>query len=164
MPAPRVFWLSAAVSLLVLAASVSYFLLVVLPKEQRHRDELSSELADKQARDKQALDCADQARRTAQDMGRYNTGFGSGPPPVVTGESNHYNRKLGKCVVDVQTVDKNGTAEFVLDAYEQSNMVWCITRFTPKEALPMHRTCMDSQNKNIEPSEADRQIDGLLRE
>ena len=95
-------------------------------------------------------------------MGKYATGFG--PPSNVTGESNHYNRRLGKCIVDVQTVDKNGTAEFVLDAYEQSSIVWCTTRFAPEEAPPMQRTCMDSQNKRIDPSDADKQIDGLLRE
>ena len=79
-------------------------------------------------------------------MGKYATGFG--PPPNVTGESNHYNRRLGKCIVDVQTVDKNGTAEFVLDAYEQSDIMWCLTRFTPKEIPAMKRTCMDSQNED----------------
>ena len=146
---PRIFWLSASLSLLVVAASSSYLLLAVLPAAQRHRDELDSELATKQARDKQTIECADQARRTAQDMGKYSSGFG--PPPAVSGESNHYNRKLGKCIVNVQTVDKNGTAEFVLDAYEQSDIMWCLTRFTPKEIPAMKRTCMDSQNKRIDP-------------
>jgi hypothetical protein len=162
MSAPRIFWLSATVSLLALAASISYFLLAVLPAAQRHRDELSSELASKQAREKQAIECAEQGRRTAQDMGKYPSGFG--PPPTVSGESNHYNRKLSKCIVDVQTADKNGTAEFLLDAYEQSSIMWCMTSFTPKKTPPMQRTCMDSQNKRIEPSEADKQIDALLRD
>jgi hypothetical protein len=94
--------------------------------------------------------------------GKYSSGFG--PAPAVSGESNHYNRKLGKCIVDVQTFDKNSTAEFVLDAYEQSNIVWCMTRFTPKETPPMQRTCMDSQTHRIDPSEADKQIDALLHE
>lgn len=84
--------------------------------------------------------------------------------PSVSGSSNHYNKKLGKCIVDVQTVDKNGTAEFVLDAYEQSDIIWCNTRFTPKQATPMQRTCMDHQNKHIDPTEADKQIDALLKE
>ena len=54
-------------------------------------------------------------------MGKYSSGFG--PPPNITGVSNHHNRKLNKCIVDVQTVDKNGTVEFVNDAYEQSNIL-----------------------------------------
>jgi len=133
-----------------------------LPATQRHRDELGAELATKEARNKQAIDCAEQARHTAEDIGKYSTGFG--PPPAISGSTNHYNRKLGKCIVDVQTVDKNSTAEFVLDAYEQSNIVWCMTRFTPKESPPMQRTCMDSQTKRIDSSEADKQIEALLHE
>ena len=162
MPPPRVFWLSASVALLAIAGSVSYLLLVVTPATQRHRDELTLELAAKQAADKRTIDCAEQARRTADDIGRYSSGFG--PPPTVTGSSNHYNLKLGKCIVDVQTVDKNSTTEFVLDAYEQSNILWCMTRFAPKESSPMQRTCMDSQNQRIDPAEADKRIDVLLRE
>jgi hypothetical protein len=161
MSAPRVFWLSASAALLAIAGSVSYFLLVALPATQKHRDEQSAQLATTQARDKQVLDCAEQARRAAQDMGKYSTGFG--PPPAVTGSINHYNRKLGKCIVDVHTVDKNSTAEFVLDAYEQSDIVWCLTRFTPKALPPMQRTCM-AQNKRIDPSDADKQIEALLHE
>lgn len=162
MPPSRVFWLSASVALLATAVSISYFLLLVVPATQRHRDELAAELASKQARDKQASDCAEQARHTTEDFGKYSSGFG--PAPTVSGSSNHYNRKLGKCIVDVQTVDKNSTVEFVLDAYEQSNIVWCMTRFTPKESPPMQRTCMDSQNKRIDASEADKQIDALLHD
>jgi hypothetical protein len=162
MAPPRLFWLSVSVALLAITASISYFLLVVLPATQRHRDELSAELATNKARDKQAIDCAEQARHAAEDIGKYSSGFG--PPPAVSGSSNHYNRKLDKCIVDVQTVDKNSTAEFVLDAYEQSNIVWCMTRFTPKESPPMQRTCMDSQNKRIDASEADKQIEALLHE
>jgi hypothetical protein len=162
MAAPRVFWISASVGLLVLAVSASYFLLVILPATQRHRDELAADVASKQAKVKQAADCAEQARRAGQDMGKYSSGFG--PPSNVSGVSNHYNQKLGKCIVDVQTVDKNGTAEFVMDAYEQSSILWCSTRFMPKAASPMQRICMDSQNKRIDPTAADKQIDELLRE
>jgi len=162
MPAPRLFWLSASVALLVVAASVVYFLLFALPAKQRYRDKLNEEVAAKQAREKQAIECAEQARRTTQDFGKYATGFG--PPPSVSGSSNHYNQKLGKCIVDVQTVDKNGIGEFVLDAYEQSDILWCNTRFTPKQTTPMQRVCMDHQNKRIDPAEADKQIDALLKE
>ena len=162
MPASRVFWLSASVALLVIGASVVYFLLVSLPATQRRRDELNDELAAKQARQKQSLECAEQARRTTQDFGKYATGFG--PPPSVSGSSNHYNQKLGKCIVDVQTVDKNGTAEFVLDAYEQSDIILCTTRFAPKQTPPMQRVCLDHENKRIEPEDADKQIEALLKE
>jgi hypothetical protein len=161
MAVPRFFWLFASVALLIVAASVSYFMLVILPTAQRHRDDLAAEIASKQAKDRQAIDCAEQARRTGEDMGRYSSGFG--PPSHISGVSNHYNRKLSKCIVDVQTVDKGGTAEFVLDAYEQSSILWCSTRFTPKAASAMQRICMDPQNKRVDPTEADKQIDALMR-
>lgn len=160
--APRVFWLSASVALLAIAGSFSYFLVVVLPASQRRRDEQTAQLAAAQAKDKQLSDCAEQARRATQDFAKYSTGFGA--PSAVTSAVNHYNRKLGKCIVDVHTVDKNSTAEFILDAYEQLDIVWCLTRFTPKALPPMQRTCMDPQNKRIDPAEADKQIDALLRE
>jgi hypothetical protein len=160
---PRVFWMSASVALLIVAASASYFLLVLLPATQRHRDELTAEIARKQAGEKQTLDCAEQARRAGQDMGKYSTGFG--PPSNITGVSNHYNHKLNKCIADVQTVDKNSTAEFVMDAYEQSSILWCMTRFVTKgPSRGMQRTCMDSKNNIVDPTEADKQIDALLRE
>jgi hypothetical protein len=162
MPPPRAFWLSASLALLLISSSVAYFFLVLLPGRERHRDELGADLATKQSIQKQVLECADQARLTTQDFGKYATGFG--PPPSVSGSSNHYNQKLGKCIVDLQTVDKNGTAEFVLDAYEQSDIIWCNTRFVSKQTPPMQRVCMDHQNKRIDPEEADKQIDALLRE
>jgi hypothetical protein len=162
MAVPRVFWMSASVALVVVAASASYFLLVTLPTAQRHRDELAAEIASKQAKDKQSTDCAEQARRTGEDMGKYSSGFGS--PSNISGVTNHYNRKLSKCIADVQTADKNGTVEYVLDAYEQSSILWCSIRFAPKTASPMQRICMDSQSKRIDPTEADKQIDALMRE
>lgn len=162
MPVQRAFWVSASVAILVVAASVSYYLVIALPKSQQHRDEVNAELAAKQAKEKQTTDCAEQARLAGGDMGKYSSGFG--PPSSVSGVSNHYNRKLGKCIVDVQTVDKNGTAEFVMDAYEQSSILWCSTRFAPKAASPMQRICMDSKNNRIDPTEADKQIDALMRE
>lgn len=160
---PRVFWMSASVALLIIAASASYFLLVILPAGQKRRDDLTAEIARKQAEQKQASDCAEQARRAGQDMGKYSSGFG--PPPNITGVSNHYNRKLNKCIVDVQTVDKNGTVEFVMDAYEQSNILWCMTQFVAQgPSKGMHRTCMGSENNAIDPTEAEKQIEALLRE
>jgi len=162
MSASRIFWFSASVALLVIAISAAYFLFVTLPAAERHRDDLTAEIARKQAIDKQVMDCAEQARHTGEDMGKYSSGFG--PPSNVSGVSNHYNRKLSKCIADVQTVDKNGTVEFVMDAYEQSSILWCSTRFVPKAATPMQRVCMDSKNNRIDPTEADKQIDALMRE
>jgi hypothetical protein len=141
---------------LIIAASTSYFVLVVTPAGQRHRDELAAEAAKQQANEKQIADCAEQARRAGQDMGKYSSGVG--PPSNVSGVSNHYNRKLSKCIVDVQTVEKNGTAEFVMDAYEQSNILWCYTRFAAKATSGTQRVCIDSKNNRLDPTEADKLI------
>jgi hypothetical protein len=162
MAVPRAFWVSASVALVLIAASGSYYLLAVLPAAERHRNELAAEIARKQANDKQAMDCAEESRLAGQDMSKYSSGFG--PPSNVSGVSNHYNHKLSKCIVDVQTVNKNSTAEFVMDAYEQSSILWCMTQFQPKASSPMQRTCMDSKNNRIDPTEADKQIDALMRD
>ena len=162
MAVPRVFWVSASVALVLLAVSGSYYLLAILPANERHRNELAAEVARRQANDKQLIDCAEQARLAGKDMSKYSSGFG--PPSNVSGVSNHYNHRLGKCIVDVQTVDKNGTAEFVMDAYEQSSILWCMTRFGPRSSSPLQRTCMDSTNNRVDPTEADRQIDALLHD
>lgn len=148
--------------LLAIAASLLYLLLVALPAAQRRRDDLDADLAATQARDKQVSDCAEQARRAAEDFGKHSSSFG--PPPAVTGESNHYNQKLGKCLVDVETMGNNNMTEFVLDAYEESNIIWCMTHFPSKSTELMKRTCMESQNKNVDPDEAERRIDVLMRE
>jgi hypothetical protein len=87
MSVPRVFWFCASVALLAIAISVSYFLFVTLPAAERHRDELTAEIARKQASDKQVTDCAEQARRAGVDMGKYTSG--SGPLSNVSGVSNH---------------------------------------------------------------------------
>ena len=161
MAAPRVFWFSASVAALVVAASASYYLLVILPSAQRRREDRAAEIASKEAKDKQAADCAEQARRTGQDMGKYST---FGPPLNVSGVTNHYNRKLSKCIADVETVNKDGTSEMVLDAYEQSSIFLCTITFVPKAVPPTRRMCLDSQGKSIDPDEAEKQIDALMRE
>ena len=160
MNVPRIFWLSASAALLIVAVSAAYLLLVALPRAEHSRDELAAEIAKKQVSDKWVTDCSEQSRRAGEDMGKYSSGFGT--PSSVSGVSNHYNRKLSKCIADVQTVDKNGTAEFVMDAFEQSTILWCSTRFPSKATSPYQRVCMDSKNNRIEPSEADKQIDALL--
>jgi hypothetical protein len=66
--------------------------------------------------------------------------------------------------VSMQTVDKNSTSESILDAYEQSSLFLCVTTFTPKAASPMRRTCLDAQSKPIDPTEADKQIESLMRD
>ena len=123
---------------------------------------MTAELSRKQASDKQVRDCAEQARRAGEDYSRYSSGLG---PSHISGISNHYNHKLNKCIVDVQTADANGRTEFVMDAYEQqSSILWCITTFVPTSASPMQRTCMDSKNNRVDPTEADTQIDALMRD
>jgi hypothetical protein len=158
MTTPRIFWLSASLAVVLVGLSAAYYLLVSLPAAQRHKDELAAEIANHQASEKQIADCAEQARRAGQDMGKYASGIG--PPSTVSGVINHYNRKLSKCIADVQTVDKGGTGEIVMDAYEQSSIFLCTTRFTPA----LRRMCLDAENKQIDPTEADKRIEALLHE
>lgn len=158
LSAPRVLWFSASAAVLIVALSAAYFLFVTLPAAQRHRDDLAAEIARKQVSDKQVMDCAEQSRRAGEDMGKYSSVFGL--PSHVSGVINHYNRKLSKCIVDVETVDKNGTVEYVMDAYQQSSILWCNIRFTPK----MGRVCMDAKSNRIDPTDADKQLDDPMRE
>ena len=160
MTVPRVFWVTISLALLLVALSAAHFFLVSLPAAQRRRDELAADNAKQQLTARQIADCAEQSRRAGADFSRYSSGAAFGLRESIAGVSNHFNRKLGKCIVDVQTVDKNGTSEYVMDAYEESSLLWCSNRLTPK----LQRTCMDSHNIQINPGEADRQIDALLRE
>lgn len=137
----------------MIAASASYYFLVVLPAAQKQRNQLAAEEAHK----KRVAECAEQARRAAHDMGNYSP---FGVRSSVSGVSNHYNEKLGKCIADIETTDKGGLVEYVMDAYEQSNILWCSTRFAPS----VKRICMDAHRKEIDPTEADKQIDTLMRE
>ena len=85
VPVPRFFCLSESAAVLIIAASTSYCLLVVTPAGQRHRDGLAAEAAKQLANEKQIADCAEQARRAGQDMGKYFSGVG--PPSNVSGVS-----------------------------------------------------------------------------
>ena len=75
MTPPRTLWTSASLSLLIVALSASYYFLHVLPAAERQRNEVALEEARQQARDKQMKDCAEEARRTGQDMGKLFLGF-----------------------------------------------------------------------------------------
>jgi len=127
-----------------------------MPAAQLHRDELAAEAAKQRAGEKQISDCAEQARLAGEDMGRHSSVLG--PPSRVAGVSNHYNRKLSKCIVDVQTAQTDGVTETLMDAYEQSYLLYCFT--TTKLGR-----CVDAlSNTSIDPAEADKRIDALLRE
>jgi hypothetical protein len=159
MNVPRVFWYSASGAILIVALSACYFFLVALPAGQRYRNDVSADIAKKEADYKQARDCAEQANRAAEDTGKYLTVLT--PEARVSGVTNHYNRKLSKCLADIETVGKNGTTEMVIDAYEQSSILWCSTTFVSKAASTL---CMDAQRNRIEPTEATKQMDALMRE
>jgi hypothetical protein len=83
------------------------------------------------------------------------------PESRVSSVTNHYNTRLGRCLADIETVDKNGTTEMVIDAYEQSSLSWCSTTFVSKANSTL---CMDAQRNRIEPAEANKQMDALMRE
>jgi hypothetical protein len=159
VPIPRLFWVSASVAILLVASSIAYFFLAVMPAVQRHRDEQAAEIAKRQADKKQIADCADQARRAVEDFGKYSS-VGIGLPSSIISVTNHYNHELGKCLVDVETLDKNGTVEYLMDAYELSTVLWCSNRAAPK----VQRVCMDSKHNTVEPADADKQMDALLRQ
>jgi hypothetical protein len=159
MNVPRVFWLCSSIAVLIVALSACYFFLVALPAAQRHRDDMSAEIAKNETDYRRAGDCAEQARRAAEDMSRYSAVLT--PESRVSSVTNHYNTRLGRCLADIETVDKNGTTEMVIDAYEQSSLSWCSTTFVSKANSTL---CMDAQRNRIEPAEANKQMDALMRE
>ena len=79
---------------------------------------------------------------------------------AVLSSVNHYNKKLGKCVVEIDSIDSGGsTTRTLLDAYENTTLIFCID--IAYQDGTRHENCKKS-DKTIAPSDAHRSISSYL--
>ena len=156
MAIPRLFWTSLSISILIAAASVAYFLLVYTPLRDARRDQAAAESARHAADRARVLGCASQAEVSASKLGREMSGLGE----RIVGSTNHFNSRLERCFVEIQTVFPGGGLGFsVVDAYENSVALSCWT--TPRTKGIWDRTCIDN-GKKIDAEKADAREEDLM--
>jgi hypothetical protein len=108
-------------------------------------------------------DCPSQAGKATQEFAHRQTenqlNF-----RIVSSE-NHYNKQLHKCFVEIRTFGGEGESlgfgNFVLDAYENSTQVHCLTPVRPQPNVRLGQ-CYDRQKNSISREEADNQILQLM--
>jgi hypothetical protein len=162
MGVPRLFWFSLSLTLLIIAGSVSYFVLVYIPRRDANRDRVAAESVIRDAERRTDLGCANQAEQASNRLMReMRSDFGPNADHVV-GLGNHYNRRLRKCLVEIQTLTPEGGGGFIiLDAYENWSLLSCTTLLRPKETW--QRFCLNPDG-NLDPEKADVQEKALTSE
>jgi hypothetical protein len=158
---PAIFWFSLSLALLAVALSAAYFLLVYFPQRNAARDRALAESLRRETESKAVLDCANQAARALKkfiEEGRMASRV-LGQPLLAIGSTNHYNRRLSRCFVDIETADENMLSGFtVLDAYEGAEMLWCIGKIGGQTA------CHDADQNSIDESQARAREKSLMTE
>jgi hypothetical protein len=85
----------------------------------------------------------------------------------VLSAENHFNKKLHKCFVEVRTFggegDDTGFGNYVLDAYENSMQVYCLTPVRPTPGVRLAQ-CYDRKSNFITKEDADQQILKLMEQ
>jgi hypothetical protein len=155
MSVPRFFWLSSSVALLVFAASASYVLLAYIPARDRHRDQQAADAAERLLVAKEEDDCPNQAARTTKRF--YDEYSNYSPLGLPT---NHYSRRLHKCLVHIKAQSNLGLVDFLLDAYESTQMQVCVF----PTYIGAHGTCTDSDGKAVSPDDADMKLKNFMAE
>lgn len=155
-----VFWLSLSVALVTVAASVCYFLIVYVPSRDRVRDRQAAEIAQTESVARQETECAAQAARATEQFARELLAMNLNHE-VVADSMNHYNKPLKQCFVEIQTIAKGGaTADYILDAIENKQVQVCT--FDPQFKGSDKRLCLDADNAEIAPRDADKQSRSLM--
>ena len=153
------FWISLSLSLLAVAMSTVYFLLVYVPKRDAARDQLSIESRRQEAETRATLDCANQAARAVsrfvQEDRMSSRVFGI--HQNVTGTTNHFNRRLSKCFVQIETMNPPDLSGFsIVDAYENTEVLDCLTK------IGRDTRCWSADENSVDPKEADARKESLM--
>jgi hypothetical protein len=167
MAPKNLFWFSSTVACVGTAVSAIYFMLVYIPS----RDRLQAQTAAENARiirfSQLETECANRARPAAQEFmleQRAITGRGF----EFQGFSNHYNRKLQKCIVEVDTLSSGphgySSGRYFVDAYENTILMSCnaFTPHDPKSKSEFH--CEDADLVRIPPEQEDKRLKALMTE
>lgn len=166
MTPKNVFWLSSAAACALLAASAVYFLLVYVPK----RDRLQAQTAEDSERSLRLAqletECANRARPAAQQILAEQRAIDAGV--VLMGFSNHYNRRMQKCVVEVDTTSSGSYAttssRYFFDAYENALLLSCTTVMPHDRRISSEFHCEDADLARIPPDQEGKRLKAIMSE
>ena len=161
-----VFWLSSSVACLGVGSFAVYFMLVYIP----NRDSLLAQVAAESARAVRIAqledECANRAKSAAQQfvseqrLVDRSTGF--------MGFSNHYNRQLQKCVVEIDTASSGSYAatssRTFVDAHENAILMTCRTVLPHDPKLETKFECQDADLVKIPPEQEDKKLKAIMSE
>lgn len=160
---PLLFWAPLSVSILIIAASVGYFLLVYIPRRDANRERLAAESAQRDAETKASVGCANEVARAVSRVIKEDRNLGWPSARTIIGTSNHYNRRLQKCLVEIDRWEPDGGWSFtIFDAFENSDLLTCFIH--PSRHGEEPELCLDSDNQHLDPDKADAQHKALMSE
>ena len=156
----NLFWIVSATAALSIAGSIVYFLLVYIPA----RDRTEAEAKVQAVRTQSERECSTQAQHATEIWTR-QWRINGGVRDSISGGSNHYNRKLQKCFVEIDSAGTGNTTvlgTYLVDAYEVMAVLSCTTML-PRSG-ESRRDCLDADSKKLEPEEADKRRKALMSE
>lgn len=162
----HIFWLSSSVAALGVGAAVMYFFMVYIP----NRDLLQTKVAAENARATRLsqldADCANRAKPATQQFLLEQRLLDSSV--AFMGYSNHYNRRLEKCVVEVDTTSNGSYASsysrYFVDAIENAILMSCATLHPHDRKSDSNFQCHDAYLVTIPPDQEDKRLKAIMTE
>jgi hypothetical protein len=148
---PRnIFWVSSTVAFVGVAVSVVYFVLIYIPNRDRLQAQAAAETARATRFSQLEVECANRAKAATQQHMLEQHGI-----TELIGFSNHYNRRLQKCVVEVDTAGNGSYASVAgrdfVDAYENVTLLNCVNVMPHDPKLKNEFHCEDADGVRIPP-------------
>jgi len=141
-------------------------MLVYIPKRDRLQAETAAESARANRIAQFETECANRAKSSAQEVLLEQKV--TDRSAALMGFSNHYNRRLQKCVVEVDTASSGPYAfisdRYFVDAYENAILMTCRT-VTPRDQKSESKfQCHDAEFVTIPPDQEDKRLKAIMSE
>lgn len=164
---PRnIFWFTSALACVGVAVSAVYFMLVYIPNRDRLQAETAAENARATRFSQLDAECANRAKTATQQFLMEQRVIGASV--AFIGSSNHYNRQLQKCIVEVDTLSSGSYASTssrdYMDAYENTILMSCWTVQPHDRKKQYELQCQDADLVRIPQDEEDKRWKALMRE
>jgi hypothetical protein len=148
------------------AASAIYFMLVYIPNRDRMQSERAAETARAIRLSQLDSECGNRAKPAAQQFILEQRIIDS--HVILMGFSNHYNRRLQKCIVEIDTLltgsHADASGRYFVDAYENTGLMNCTTITAIDHKSESQFECHDADLKRIPADQEDARVKALMGE
>jgi hypothetical protein len=154
---------AASISLLIIAGSVAYFLLVYVPNRDRAESRMRAQ-REAQALQLQLEDrCAAQAKQATQTFIADRRSLGG--RDEMFEDANHFNVDLKKCFVEISSTRINSkggvnTWIYLVNAYEGTTVLQCFSAVIPNQ--PDNEYCVDNNGNHVDFSDGEKRLKGYM--